>query len=187
MIKGKAFNFPLTFENKEATLERTVFEKCCSIKTSPPHQHEWNNFKRTTRAWRAHLVDGRLLYEAGSVGGQQPVRGHDVDLIGSSFFQDLRCCHKVSDIVYDVILKTEMYIFNVSAYTGPKHLNRWLPYSDVLNNKTTAAVRQKDCLKPLEMLGFFPECSILRASYGLHLYRILPQWWQFSLPRPRLQ
>lgn len=138
MIKGKALNFPLVFENKEATLERTVLEKCCSIKTPtsphplPPSINIINNFRRTTREkqatentlklWRAHLVDGRLLYEAGSVGGQQPVRGHDVNLIGSSFFQDLRCCHKVSDIIYDVILRTEMYIFNVSANTGPKHL-----------------------------------------------------------------
>lgn len=81
----------------------------------------------TLRLWRAHLVDGGLLDEAGSVGGQQPVRGHDVNLIGSSFFQNLRCRHKVSDIIYDVILGTKMYIFNVSANTGPKHLHRWLP------------------------------------------------------------
>lgn len=81
----------------------------------------------TLRLWRAHLVDGGLLDEAGSVGGQQPVRGHDVNLIGSSFFQNLRCRHKVSDIIYDVILGTKMYILNVSANTGPKHLHRWLP------------------------------------------------------------
>lgn len=53
---------------------------------------------------QAHLINSRLLYEARSVGGQQSVCGHDVNLIGSSFFQDLCSCDKVSNIVYDVIL-----------------------------------------------------------------------------------
>lgn len=54
---------------------------------------------------RAHLINSRLLYEAGSVGRQQSMCGHDVNLIGSSFFQDLCSSNKVSNIIYDVILE----------------------------------------------------------------------------------
>lgn len=43
MIKGKALNFLLTFENKEATLEPISLEKCCSIKTPRvPHPHQYD-------------------------------------------------------------------------------------------------------------------------------------------------
>lgn len=49
MIKGKALNFLLTFENKEATLEPTSLEKCCSIITPPICPTPINMTKRILR------------------------------------------------------------------------------------------------------------------------------------------
>jgi len=54
-----------------------------------------------------HFINDRFLDEPRSVGGQEPVCGHDVNLIGSPLFQDLSSCNKVSDIIYDVILEEE--------------------------------------------------------------------------------
>lgn len=137
MIKGKPLNFLLMFENKEATLEPTSLEKCCSIitHTSPhPHQYDWNNFKRKStekqatdnklKLRSAHLINSRLFYETWRVSGQQTVCGHDVNLIGSSFFQDLCCRDKVSDIIYDVILVAKKFIF-LSATTNTGLVHPW--------------------------------------------------------------
>lgn len=55
-------------------------------------------------AGASHLVDGRLLDEAGGVAGQDAVRGHDVDLVGASFLQRLGRRHKAVHVVDDVVL-----------------------------------------------------------------------------------
>lgn len=58
-----------------------------------------------------YLIDGRLLYECGRVCRQQAVRGHDVNLVGTSLLQDVCCCNKVLHVIYDVILiKKETWI-----------------------------------------------------------------------------
>lgn len=56
-------------------------------------------------SWKTHFVYGGLFDEARGVCRQEAVGGHDVDLISSSLFQNLGCCHKVLHIINDVILQ----------------------------------------------------------------------------------
>uniref|UniRef100_A0A480IX48 Phosphoribosyl pyrophosphate synthase-associated protein 1 isoform X1 n=1 Tax=Sus scrofa TaxID=9823 RepID=A0A480IX48_PIG len=50
-----------------------------------------------------HLVDGGLLDQARGLRGQDAVRGHDVDLVRASLFQDLRSGHETLHVVNDVV------------------------------------------------------------------------------------
>lgn len=70
----------------------TDFQVCC-----------WMRWGFTS----SYLVDGRLLDETRGVGRQQAVRGHDVNLVGSSLLQDLCGRNKVPHVVDDVILRED--------------------------------------------------------------------------------
>lgn len=75
----------------------------------PPGRGEttWGGHqKRETAAKRGtHLVDGRLLDESRGLAGQDAVRRHDEDLVGSPFLQRLGRRHETVHVVDDVVLR----------------------------------------------------------------------------------
>lgn len=58
-----------------------------------------------------HLVDGRLLDESRGLAGQDAVRRHDEDLVGSSFLQSLGRRHKTVHVVDDVVLRPRHFFY----------------------------------------------------------------------------
>lgn len=63
-----------------------------------------SRYKGGWRGEETHLVDGRLLDEARGLAGEDAVRRHDEDLVGSSFLQGLGRCHEAVHVIDDVIL-----------------------------------------------------------------------------------
>ena len=51
-----------------------------------------------------NLINGGLLNQTGGFGRQDAVRGHDIDLVSTSLFQDLCSSNKALHVINDVIL-----------------------------------------------------------------------------------
>lgn len=57
--------------------------------------------------FHTHLINSRLLYKSGGIRGKKAMGCHDKDLVGSSLFQCLCCCHKAVNIIDNIILQNK--------------------------------------------------------------------------------
>lgn len=167
-----------TFLNNNETLNQQEEVLCslCSCRTVCEFSFFFFTQKCPVDVWsswrRSHLIDGRLLYEAWSVCRQQTMRGHDINLIGPSLFQDLCGSNEVSHIIYDIILKEDSFFSNNIDY----EVVFWLQMHKILKRhwkmweKLNMLQNKKSVFKHVwrKSLSFFSCIKLQIINYVFH-------------------